>query len=122
MEDQSFKIDRMIETLVELASNEVEKAKARNYFSKDLAEACCYVAKMAKGQEEGYGDDGGYGNYNGRGNYGGYGNDRRGYGASHGGYDTHQGYGNEENYREENYGTGANRKGERYGRNGERYG
>lgn len=125
MEDKTYKVDKMMDTLIELASNEVEKAKQRGYFGKDFVEAACEVIELEKKfGEEMYG----YGNYDRRGGYGtpgydthrGYGN-TRGYGDARGYGDG--GYGNDS---EENYGTGdynrSGRKGERYGRSGERYG
>ena len=122
MDEKQYKIDKMVNTLVDLASMEVEKAKAKGYFSKDFAEACCEVVKVANQMQEG--GIGGYGTYGNRRNdypgYGGYGNDRGGYGhydeAEHG--IGNEGYGNDRG----GYGADRSRQGERYGRNGERYG
>lgn len=125
MEDKSYEIDKMLMTLVDLAKEEVDKAKQRGYFGKDIVEPATMVIALAKENmgTGGYGTYGnrrndypGYGAY-GRGNYrGGYGN--QGYGNS--------GYGHYED-EEEPYeeGTGASRGGRRnggYGRSGERYG
>lgn len=41
------KTDKILENLVELACNESDRAKSRNYFSKDLAEACGVVISLA---------------------------------------------------------------------------
>jgi hypothetical protein len=118
MDEKQYKIDKMVNTLVDLASTEVEKAKQRGYFSKDFAEACCEVVKVANEMEQG-----GTGTYGNRRNdypgYGGYGNTGRdGYGNT-----TRGGYGHYDEYEQgtgEGYGADG-RKGERYGRSGERY-
>lgn len=44
------KVDKMLENLVALASNEAEKAVNRGYFSKDLAEACGVIISLAYGR------------------------------------------------------------------------
>lgn len=44
------KVDKMLENLILLASNETEKAVIRGYFSKDLAEACGVVISLAYGR------------------------------------------------------------------------
>ena len=44
------KVDKMLKELVDLASNEAEKATARGYFSKDFAEACGIVISLAYGR------------------------------------------------------------------------
>lgn len=44
------KVDKMLENLVTLASNETEKAITRGYFSKDLAEACGVIISLAYGR------------------------------------------------------------------------
>ena len=128
MEDKQYQVDKMLDTLVELASNETEKAKQRGYFGKDFVEAAGIVISLVNDKQGvgGYGNSRGYGNYDRRG-YGnsGYGNsnyDRGGYG----GYDTHEGYGNSESYEGtgeyERRRGGRGTQGERYGRSGERYG
>jgi len=126
MEDKQYQVDKMLDTLIELASEEVNKAKQRGYFGKDFVEAAGIVISLAnekQGGTGGYGASRGYGNY-GRGGYGngGYGN--TGYGRDgYGGYDTHEGYGRDEGYEGTGeYNRGRNGKGERYGRSGERYG
>ena len=118
MEDKQYEVDKMLNTLIDLAKEEVDKAKQRGYFGKEIVEPATMVIALAK-EKYGMGGYGTYGNrrndYPGYGNYGnerGYGNYDRGYGH----------YDEEENYEG---GTGASRggrKGERYGRSGERYG
>jgi uncharacterized membrane protein YcjF (UPF0283 family) len=44
------KVDQMLMNLVELASNETEKAKNNKYFSKDLAEAAGVIISLAYGR------------------------------------------------------------------------
>lgn len=130
MEDKQYQIDKMLETLIDLASNEVEKAKQRGYFGKDFVEAATMVIKVANDKQSGgTGNYGGYGTYgNRRNDYPGYGN-YRGYGENRGygdGYGENRGngrghYDEEGNYAEE--GTGEyGRRGKGYGRTGERYG
>jgi len=122
MDEKQYKIDKMVETLVDLASTEVEKAKSRGYFSKDFAEACCEVVKVANQMESG--GMGTYGNrrndYPGYGGYGNYGTGREGYGN----YEEHEGMGRE-GYGNTRGGYGADRNRGRgndgYGRSGERY-
>lgn len=135
MEDKSYEVDKMLNTLIDLAGTEVEKAKSRGYFGKDFVEAATMVIALAKNDQmggkgeyrggRGYGGYGnrrndypGYGEYGsgrGYGNDGGYGNDQ-GYGEGRG-YGQHQGEYGEEEYR----GTGSPR-GRGNGRGGERYG
>lgn len=118
MDEKQYKIDKMVQTLVDLASTEVEKAKARGYFSKDFAEACCEVVKVANEMEQG--GMGKYGNrrndYPGYGGYGNYETGRDGYGN----YEEHEGTGRE-GYGNTRGGYGARGRNEGYGRNGERY-
>ena len=121
MEDKQYQVDKMLDTLIDLASDEVNKAKQRGYFGKDFVEAAGIVISLANEKQGtgGYGTPRGYGNYNrkGYGNYEGYGRD------GYGGYDTHEGYGNNEGYEGTGeYSRGRGGKGERYGRSGERYG
>ena len=123
MEDKSYEVDKMLNTLIDMAGTEVEKAKSRGYFGKDFVEAATMVIALAKNDQ--MGGQGGYGTYGNRRNdypgYGGYGNSR-GYGESRG-YGNDRGYGEHyEDYEDEEYrGTGASR-GRRGGRSGERYG
>ena len=121
MEDKQFQVDKMLDTLIDLASDEVNKAKQRGYFGKDFVEAAGIVISLANEKQQGtggYGTPRGYGNYDRRG----YGN----YGYGRAGYDTHEGYGTDDHfegtgeYGRERGGRGG--QGERYGRNGERYG
>lgn len=123
MEDKSYEVDKMLNTLIDLASTEVDKAKQRGYFGKDFVEAATMVIKVANDKQSGgmgnYGGYGTYGNrrndYPGYGNYRGYGDGRSNYGENRGGYGEH------EEYPEEGTGEyGRGRKG--YGRSGERYG
>lgn len=44
------KVDKMLEDLVDLASEEATKAKARGYFSKDFAEALGIVISLSYGR------------------------------------------------------------------------
>ena len=44
------KTDEMLGMLVELAHNEVSKAKSKGFFSKDLAEACGVIISLAYGR------------------------------------------------------------------------
>lgn len=44
------KVDKMLSTLVDLASAETEKASQRGYFSKDFAEACGIIISLAYGR------------------------------------------------------------------------
>lgn len=131
MEEKQYEVDKMLNTLIDLASTEVDKAKQRGYFGKDFVEAATMVIALAKNEEKGgQGGYGGYGTYGNRRNdypgYGGYGNSRgygdgRGYGEGRG-YGNDGGYGeHQEDYDEEYRGTGASR-GRRGGRSGERYG
>lgn len=127
MDDKSYEVDKMLMTLVDLAKDEVDKAKQRGYFGKDIVEPATMVIALAK-ENMGTGGYGTYGNrrndypgygagYGNSGSNGGYG--RGNYGTGNYGYGTHEEFGNEEFG-----GTGASRgrQGERYGRNGERYG
>lgn len=124
MDDKSYEVDKMLDTLIDMAKDEVDKAKQKGYFGKDIVEAATMVIALAKDKYSG-----GMGTYGNRRNdypgYGGYGNYRSGYGNSgYGNYDRN-GYGNHEGYEQENYneGTGASRNGRQgYGRSGERYG
>ena len=50
MDEKLEKVDKTLENLIELAYNETEKAKARNFFSKDLAEACGVIISLAYGR------------------------------------------------------------------------
>ncbi len=69
MEDKNYEIDKMLMTLIDLAKEEVDKAKQRGYFGKDIVEPAVKVIELAKC----YGT-GGYGTYgNGRNDYPGYG-------------------------------------------------
>ena len=120
MEDKQYQVDKMLETLIDLASDEVNKAKQRGYFGKDFVEAAGIVISLANEKQ----GTGGYGTYGNRRNdypgYGGYGN----YGRGNAEYGREGGYGH---YDDEHYeeGTGASRRGrgnEGYGRSGERYG
>ena len=124
MEDKQYQVDKMLDTLIDLASDEVNKAKQRGYFGKDFVEAAGIVISLANEKQ----GTGGYGTYGNRRNdypgYGGYGRGNAGYGRGNSGYGNDSGYGH---YEEEGYGegTGASRRGrgnEGYGRNGERYG
>lgn len=125
MDDKQYQVDKMLNTLVELASTETEKAKQRGYFGKDFVEAAGIVISLVNDKQGmgGYGASRSYGN-TGYGNSG-YGNSEYGRGG-YGGYDTHEGYGNTERYEGtgeyERERGGRGRQGERYGRSGERYG
>lgn len=44
------KVDSMLEKLVDLASDETNKASQRGYFSKDFAEACGIIISLAYGR------------------------------------------------------------------------
>lgn len=120
MEDKAYEVEKMLNTLIDLAKDEVDKAKQRGYFGKDIVEPATMVIALAK---ENMGT-GGYGTYgNRRNDYPGYGNSNYGrgnYGTGNYGYGAHEEFGSGEEYG----GTGAarSRQGERYGRNGERYG
>lgn len=120
MEDKSYEVDKMLDTLIDLAGTEVEKAKQRGYFGKDFVEAATMVIALAKNEQMG-----GTGNYRGYGTYGNRRNDYPGYGGygADGGYGNDRGYGeHHEEYGEDEYrGTGSPR-GRRNGRGGERYG
>ena len=122
MKDRSYDVDNMLDTLIDLAKDEVDKAKQKGYFGKDIVEAATMVIALAK-----EGGTGTYGNrrndYPGYGGYGNYGRGNQGYGNQNG-YGNESGYGHYEEYEQEGYGngTGASRRGERYGRSGERYG
>lgn len=121
MEDKSYEVDKMLMTLVDLAKDEVDKAKQRGYFGKDIVEPATMVIALAK---ENMGT-GGYGTYgNRRNDYPGYGNYGRGnYGRGNSGGYGNQGYGHyEDEYDEEGTGNsrGVRRSGG-YGRSGERY-
>ena len=127
MEDKQFQVDKMLDTLIDLASDEVSKAKQRGYFGKDFVEAAGIVISLAN-EKKGTGGYGTYGNrrndYPGHGGYGNYDRNHSGYGRENTGYGNEGGYGH---YDDEHYeeGTGASRRGrgnEGYGRNGERYG
>lgn len=50
MEENIKKTDEILNNLIELAHSESEKAKSRNYFSKDLAEACGVIISLAYGR------------------------------------------------------------------------
>jgi len=114
MEDKSYEVDKMLMTLVDLAKDEVDKAKQRGYFGKDIVEPATMVIALAK---ENMGT-GGYGTYgNRRNDYPGYGN----YGRGNSGYGN-QGYGHYEDEYEEGTGNSRNvRRSGGYGRGGERY-
>lgn len=43
-------IDDMLDGLIDLAYNQIENAKAKNFFSKDLAEAIGVVISLAYGR------------------------------------------------------------------------
>ena len=105
MDEKTYKMDEMVNSMIELASEEVRKAKQKGYFGKDLAESVCYVVKMASmsSGEMGRGYDREYGEY-GNGEYG-----RRDRDEEYGNYDRNDG----------EYGA---RRGQRYGRTGQRYG
>lgn len=110
MEDKSYEVEKMLNTLIDLAKEEVDKAKQRGYFGKEIVEPATMVIALAK-----EGGMGSYGNH--RNDYPGYGNYGTGNYNGRGGY----GYGAHDEFGGDNYGTG-NARGERYGRNGERYG
>jgi hypothetical protein len=122
MEDKSYEVDKMLNTLIDLAGTEVEKAKQRGYFGKDFVEAATMVIGLANDKYSGGMGRGGYGTYGNRrndypgyGNYRGYGDGRSGYGENHGGYGENEGYPED--------GTGEYGRGRKgYGRSGERYG
>ena len=120
MEDKQYQVDKMLETLIDLASDEVNKAKQRGYFGKDFVEAAGIVISLANEKK----GTGGYGTYGNRRNdypgYGGYGNYRRG----NSGYGNDGGYGHydEESYGESTNASRRNRSNEGYGRSEERYG
>ena len=44
------KVDNALKNLVNLANNETEKAKTKEFFSKDLAEACGVIISLAYGR------------------------------------------------------------------------
>lgn len=44
------KVDKMLQDLIDLASDETTKAKNRGYFSKEFAEACGIVISLAYGR------------------------------------------------------------------------
>ena len=44
------KVDNTLKNLVELANTETEKAKAKGFFSRDLAEACGVIISLAYGR------------------------------------------------------------------------
>ena len=50
MEEKLKKVDEMMEGLIELADNQMKSAKAKNFFSKDLAEAVGVVISLAYGR------------------------------------------------------------------------
>ena len=50
MEDKLKEVDEMLESLIELADNQLKAAKSKNYFSKDLAEAIGVVISLAYGR------------------------------------------------------------------------
>ena len=108
MEDNSYKVEEMINSLVDLASQEVQKAKQRGYFGKDLAESVCYVVKMANSN---MGESGRH--------YGEYGNGEYG---EYGGYDEYGEHGNNRRAGEYGNARGNYGRGERYGKSGQRYG
>lgn len=114
MEDKSYELDKMLMTLVDLAKDEVDKAKQRGYFGKDIVEPATMVIALAK---ENMGT-GGYGTYgNRRNDYPGYGNYGRG---NYGRGNYHSGYGADDY--EEDYDEGSgNTRGARRGRGGTRY-
>ena len=128
MEDKQFQVDKMLDTLIDLASDEVNKAKQRGYFGKDFVEAAGIVISLAN-EKKGTGGYGTYGNrrndYPGYGGYGNYGRGNSGYGRGNTGYGNDGGYGHydeEEGYGESTSPSRRGRNNEGYGRNGERYG
>lgn len=50
MEDKLVKVDEMLDGLIELAYSQVKTAKAKNFFSKDLAEAVGVIVSLAYGR------------------------------------------------------------------------
>lgn len=116
MDEKSYKVDEMINSLVDLASEEVRKAKQKGYFGKDLAESVCCVIKAANSSGEmGTNEFGSRGEYGNRSEYG-----NRNSEYSHGGEYGHY----DEDYEMGEYGARGNRsgRGQRYGRTGQRYG
>ena len=108
MEDKSYEVDKMLNTLIDLAKEEVDKAKSRGYFGKDVVEPVAMIIELAHKKS----GTGGYGTYgNGRNDYPGYGN----YNYGRGNY----GYGHDDYGEEYEDGTGTMRDGRRrYGRSG----
>lgn len=49
-EKELEKVDTMLHDLIELANSQVESAKQRKFFSKDLAEACGILISLAYGR------------------------------------------------------------------------
>lgn len=50
MEEELKKTDEILNNLIELAHTESVKAKAKGFFSKDLAEACGVIISLAYGR------------------------------------------------------------------------
>ena len=50
MEEELKKTDEILNNLIELAYTESTKAKAKGFFSKDLAEACGVIISLAYGR------------------------------------------------------------------------
>lgn len=44
------KVDKILEDLVNITYNEIEKTSQKNYFSKDFVEACGIVVSLAYGR------------------------------------------------------------------------
>lgn len=116
MEDKAYEVDKMLNTLIDLAKEEVDKAKQKGYFGKEIVEPATMIIALAN---EKYGS-GGYGTYGNRRNdypgYGGYGQNQ---GMGNYGRGNYSGYGQDEYEEQYEGGTGAmrgNRRG--YGRNG----
>lgn len=50
MEEKIKEVDEMLIDLIDLAYSQVEMAKSKKYFSKDLAEACGVIISLAYGR------------------------------------------------------------------------
>ena len=50
MEEKLKEVDETLEMLIDLAHSQMQSAKAKNYFSKDLAEAVGLVVSLAYGR------------------------------------------------------------------------
>lgn len=50
MEDRMKKVDHILDNLIELAYDESYKALSKNFFSKDLAEACGIIISLSYGR------------------------------------------------------------------------